>query len=241
MDISARLENGVTVDIEVQIVNRRDFTKRFPYYWSIRHARQMRAGESYIEIKPTILICILAFDILDEENYRNSYKIRNDDNGNALCDDLQLVFLELPKFKKTITEPHSGLERWLSYFSNEEEGKMEKIAKADPMITAAMLIESEFWANEKERDLYFAMQKQLMDESSAERSISIYAHQRGLEESIKKGEEKGKKEGIKEGIEKGERIKVLETARNLLHMGIPADKISLATGLAEDEIANLTP
>ena len=80
-----------------------------------------------------------------------------------------------------------------------------------------------------------------MDESSAERSISIYAHQRGLEESIKKGEEKGKKEGIKEGIEKGERIKVLETARNLLHMGIPADKISLATGLAEDEIANLTP
>ncbi len=233
LDISARLENGVTVDIEVQIVNRRDFTKRFPYYWSIRHARQMRAGESYIEIKPTILICILAFDILDEENYRNSYKIRNDDNGNALCDDLQLVFLELPKFKKTITEPHSGLERWLSYFSNEEEGKMEKIAKADPMITAAMLIESEFWANEKERDLYFAMQKQLMDESSAERSISIYAHQRGLEEGLE--------EGRKEGIQEGERMKALETARNLLSMGIPADKISLATGLPEDEIANLAP
>ena len=233
LDISARLENGVTVDIEVQIVNRRDFTKRFPYYWSIRHARQMRAGESYIEIKPTILICILAFDILDEENYRNSYKIRNDDNGNALCDDLQLVFLELPKFKKTITEPHSGLERWLSYFSCEEEGKMEKIAKADPMITAAMLIESEFWANEKERDLYFAMQKQLMDESSAERSISIYAHQRGLEEGLE--------EGRKEGIQEGERMKALETARNLLSMGIPADKISLATGLPEDEIANLAP
>ena len=146
---------------------------------------------------------------------------------------MQLVFLELPKFKKTITEPHSGLERWLSYFSNEEEGKMEKIAKADPMITAAMLIESEFWANEKERDLYFAMQKQLMDESSAERSISIYAHQRGLEEGLE--------EGRKEGIQEGERMKALETARNLLSMGIPADKISLATGLPEDEIANLAP
>ena len=80
-----------------------------------------------------------------------------------------------------------------------------------------------------------------MDESSAERSISIYSRQRGLEEGIKKGEEKGKKEGIKEGIEKGEHLGKVETARNLLHMGIPADKISLATGLPEDEIANLAP
>ena len=63
----------------------------------------------------------------------------------------------------------------------------------------------------------------------------------GWNRGKKEGKEEGIKEGIKEGIEKGERIKVLETARNLLHMGIPADKISLATGLAEDEIANLTP
>ena len=104
---------------------------------------------------------------------------------------------------------------------------MEKIAKADPMITAAMLIESEFWADDTERELYFAMQKQLMDEASAERSISIYAHQKGLEEGLQKGKAEG------------EHLGKLETARNLLQMGIPAEKISLATGLPEDEIAKL--
>ena len=259
LDISARLNNGITVDIEVQVINRRDFTKRFPYYWSLRHARQMRVGESYIEIKPTILICILAFDILDEEHFRNSYKIRNDDNGHALCDDLQLVFLELPKFKKTITEPHSGLERWLSYFSSEEENKMEKIAKADPMITAAMLIESEFWADDTERELYFAMQKQLMDEASAERSISIYAHQKGLEEGLEKGLQKGiqkgiqkgkkegimeglqkgKKEGIMEGLQKGEHIKAIQTARKMLARKMDVSLIADVTGLSFDEITKL--
>ena len=61
------------------------------------------------------------------------------------------------------------------------------------MITAAMLIESEFWADDTERELYFAMQKQLMDEASAERSISIYAHQKGLEEGLEKGIQKGVK------------------------------------------------
>ena len=227
LDISARLDNGSTADIEVQIINYHDFTKRFPYYWAMRHARQMKAGDSYIDIKPTILICVLAFDILDEKDYRNTYSIRNDGNGNSLCDDMKLVFLELPKFKKTITEPQTGLERWLLYFSNEEGEKMTQLVKNDPVITAAMLIESEFWADEKERDLYFRMQRQLMDEMSAEKSIRVYARQQALEE------------GIKEGMEKGEHLGKLETARKMLSRNMDIATVCDLTGLSHVEIMEL--
>ena len=120
---------------------------------------------------------------------------------------------------------------------------MEKIAKADPMITAAMLIESEFWADDTERELYFAMQKQLMDEASAERSISIYAHQKGLEEGlekgIQKGIQKGKKEGIMEGLQKGEHIKAIQTARKMLARKMDVSLIADVTGLSLDEITKL--
>ena len=124
---------------------------------------------------------------------------------------------------------------------------MEKIAKADPMITAAMLIESEFWADDTERELYFAMQKQLMDEASAERSISIYAHQKGLEEGLEKGLQKGmqkgiqkgKKEGIMEGLQKGEHIKAIQTARKMLARKMDVSLIADVTGLPEHEIAKL--
>lgn len=229
LDISAKMDNGITVDIEIQIINCHDFTKRFPYYWALRHARQMKAGASYIEIKPTILICILAFDILDETEYRNTYSIRNDDNGNALCEDMRLVFLELPKFKKSIAEPKTGLERWLLYFSNEGGEKMSKLAEADPVISAAMLIESEFWANEKERELYFRMQRQLMDEVSAEKSIRIFARQEALEE--------GKKEGREIGIKEGERLGLLKTAKAMLESAVPSEMIAKFTGLSLEDIA----
>ena len=117
------------------------------------------------------------------------------------------------------------------------------------MITAAMLIESEFWADDTERELYFAMQKQLMDEASAERSISIYAHQKGLEEGlekglqkgIQKGIQKGKKEGIMEGLQKGEHIKAIQTARKMLARKMDVSLIADVTGLPEPEIKKLTP
>ena len=127
--------------------------------------------------------------------------------------------------------------------------------QADPMITAAMLIESEFWADDTERELYFAMQKQLMDEASAERSISIYAHQKGLEEGLEKGLQKGiqkgkkegimeglqkgKKEGIMEGLQKGEHIKAIQTARKMLARKMDVSLIADVTGLSLDEITNL--
>ena len=116
--------------------------------------------------------------------------------------------------------------------------------QADPMITAAMLIESEFWADDTERELYFAMQKQLMDEASAERSISIYAHQKGLEEGLEKGIQKGLQKGIQKGIQKGkkegEHIKAIQTARKMLARKMDVSLIADVTGLSFGEITKLT-
>ncbi|GHV39539.1 hypothetical protein FACS1894187_19630 [Synergistales bacterium] len=52
------------MDVEVQIINRHDFRKRGPYYWAKRHALKLPMGskEVYTQIKPTITICLLAFD-----------------------------------------------------------------------------------------------------------------------------------------------------------------------------------
>ena len=108
------------------------------------------------------------------------------------------------------------------------------------MITAAMLIESEFWADDTERELYFAMQKQLMDEASAERSISIYAHQKGLEEGLEKGLQKGKKEGIMEGLQKGEHIKAIQTARKMLARKMDVSLIADVTGGQPREATELS-
>ena len=49
----------------------------------------------------TISLNLLDFVLFPEEqDSRNSYSIRNDVSGRLLCDDLQIVYFELPKARK---------------------------------------------------------------------------------------------------------------------------------------------
>ena len=64
--------------------------------------------------------------------------------------------------------------------------------------------------------------------------------QQGKEEGLAEGLEKGKEEGLAEGLEKGkedgEHNAKIETAKNLLSMGLSVDQISKATGLSIKDI-----
>jgi predicted transposase/invertase (TIGR01784 family) len=239
LDVSAKLTDGRTVDVEVQIVNRHDFRKRGPFYWAKRHALKLEVGSkiTYVEIKPTITICLLAFDLLEEEeHYRNSYSIRNDRSGNRLCADMQIIYLELPKFLRFLgaDHPRTGLERWLLYFCNEEGERMEKVMAEDSVLSMAKEVELSFWADEQERELYFQHQKYLMDAYSDEHTYEVLLKQERERAEIEK--EKAAQDGLKQGLEQGKHKMALEMAYNLLGLGIEMDQIVQASGLSEEEI-----
>ena len=61
----------------------------------------------------------------------------------------------------------------------------------------------------------------------------------GRNEGIAIGEERGRNEGISLGITQGEKKAKLETARNLIDLGLPQDQIALVTGLSVEEIEKL--
>ena len=178
LDASVKLADGRTVDVEVQIINHHDFRKRGPYYWAKRHSLKLLKGVkiTHAEIKPTITLCLLAFDLLEEEEpYRNSYSIRNDRSGNRLCEDMCIIYLEIPKFLRFLgaNHPRTGLERWLLYFSNEEGERMEKVMAEDDVLSMAKDVEQAFWADEKEIELYYRHQRLLMDAYSAEHTFEV--------------------------------------------------------------------
>ena len=60
-----------------------------------------------------------------------------------------------------------------------------------------------------------------------------------MEERFEAGMEKGIKKGREEGIEQGTYNKSLETAKKLLAMSLPLEKIAEATGLPLDTILEL--
>jgi predicted transposase/invertase (TIGR01784 family) len=242
LDASAKLADGRTADVEVQVVNYHDFRKRGPYYWAKRHAlKLLKGGEmTYATIKPTITICLLAFDLLEEEEgYRNSYSIRNDKSANCLCADMQIIYLELPKFLRSLGagHPRTGLERWLLYFCNEEGERMEKVMMEDSVLSKVKDIELSFWADEKERELYFQHQQLLMDTYSAEHTHEFLLKQeRERAEKAEREKEKAAQDALEEGREEGREKKAFEVARSMLADGLPAETVRKYTGLSEREI-----
>ncbi len=57
--------------------------------------------------------------------------------------------------------------------------------------------------------------------------------------AVNKARKEGLAEGEAKGLERGLAEGKRETAKNLLSIGIPIDKISAATGLSENEIQTL--
>ncbi len=58
-------------------------------------------------------------------------------------------------------------------------------------------------------------------------------------EGNEKGERKGMREGLRKGRIEGKREGILDTARNLLIIGVPVSQIMAATGLTLEQINEL--
>ncbi len=67
----------------------------------------------------------------------------------------------------------------------------------------------------------------------------IYDYQNCIDYAREKGLAEGEAKGIAKGKAEGEKLAKIETAQNLLKMGLSVSQISLATGLLESEINKL--
>ena len=92
--------------------------------------------------------------------------------------------------------------------------------------------------NDKERAVYDSYVKDMLHEASMVQSHYGKGKREGLKEGELKGKIKGKAEGRVEGLKEGELKAKLETARNLLQMGIDHQKVAQATGLSLDQLRN---
>ena len=135
-----------------------------------------------------------------------------------LCDDLTLLYLEIPKYAKNRV-PRNRLEYWLLYLAGMEAKKMPEAMVKDPMIGQALDLEKLFLQSETERYNYLLSYKAMRDAETNDETIRRAAMAEGRAE----GEAKGR----------------ADTARNLLRMGIGLSQILEATGLSPDEVEAL--
>ena len=231
LDIACELDTGELVDVEVQVINYNNMQRRTLFYWARLYLLSLTRGEGYNILRPAITINLLAFELLPQEEPVAMYSIYNIENGDRLNNDMELHFIELPKYikapHKTIRES-SKMERWLAYFANRlTSEEKEELAMSEPAIREAMEAEKIFMSNPDDYLRYVNRQMALMDYRSGLEAAAL--------EGIKRGVDQGRREGRTEGRQQG----IAHIAMNMLRAGTPIATVAQMAELPEAVIRKM--
>lgn len=239
LDIKAKIIDSATneertVIIEMQVLNVEGFEKRILYNAAKSYSIQLTTGQGYNLLNPVIALTITDFVMFaDLPNVTSRFVLKEKD---FLIDypiyDIELIFVELPKFKKNLSELETIIDKWLFFLNNAR--KMQDVPSTMDDIP------------ELKKAFYIANQANLnFDELEEQEKSEIFIQdQRGAitkaaRESLEQGRQEGRQEGLaegrQEGLADGLQQKTYEIARKML--GVLDDQaIAKMTGLTLDEI-----
>ncbi|MEQ8970939.1 MAG: Rpn family recombination-promoting nuclease/putative transposase [Coleofasciculus sp. C1-SOL-03] len=116
LDVRAVLDNGSTVIIEMQVLNVEAFEKRVIYNIAKAYANQLDMGEQYTRLRPFIALSIADFLLFKNSSQMiNRFRLKEEKQLFNYRDELTLIFLELPKFNKELSELETLSDKWI-YF-----------------------------------------------------------------------------------------------------------------------------
>jgi predicted transposase/invertase (TIGR01784 family) len=233
-DLLCEDEKGSTFIVELQKVHQEHFQSRALYYTSFPIQEQALRGAWDFSLTPIYFIGLLNFEVArfkDSIEYLHHGKITDIKTKEIMYDNLNMIYVEIPKLKKEKEELNSHLEWWLYVFQNLSQ--MREIPKA----LKGDIIEKAF-----EKAEFIAMPK--VEQDKYHKNLKIYrdlvnSFATANKEGFKKGVKEGIKEGIKKGMEEGVKQEKIEIAKKLILADMAIDFIMNTTGLSVEEIEAL--
>ena len=192
LDVRAVLNDASQVIIEMQVASVTAFDKRVVYNLAKTYSTQLGPRQGYRHLKPVIGVTITDFEMFPEiEEVVNSFAFLNEKKFfKYTAAEMRLVFVELPKFNKSLDELETLVDKWI-YFIKEADS-LEVIPESlgeISVIEKALNIANEINLSVKELELLEQRAIMAQDESGR----ILFAEEKG--EKI--GQEKGR---IKEAI-----------------------------------------
>ncbi len=200
--------------VEMQTVWSNEFQQRVLFNASKAYVKQLGEGNNYELLKPVFSLNLVN-DVFEKdiEDWYHYYRLVHEKYSDKVINGLQLLFVELPKFKPQTFRDKKMMVLWLRFLTeiNEKTHDPAPELKEDALIKKALnLVEHSAYTD-----------KELAD---YDKFWDIVRTENTLIASSEK---------------KGERNKALEIARNLKQYGMSVAEISQMTGLPEDEINKL--
>jgi predicted transposase/invertase (TIGR01784 family) len=238
VDVRCTDQQGRIFIVEMQIQWTTGFMQRMLFNASKAYVNQLEKGEKFHLLRPIYGLGLLntQFDA-DPEHWYHHYTMINVKKPEAQIKDLQLVFIELPKFKAKHFRQKKLQVLWLRFMA-ELNDKMKQLPSewldvSEIREAAALAEEAAYNTSE------LAAYDQYWDAISIEKTLVSEAHQEGLEKGEAIGIKKGKVLGIEEGIERGVEKGIEMIIQQLVKTHLSNEDIMEMTGLPLEKIQAL--
>jgi predicted transposase/invertase (TIGR01784 family) len=192
LDLYCQSEKGEKFIVEMQKAKHNYFKKRSIYYSSFPIQEQTEKGNWNDKITPVYMIGILDFVFNEDKNDDSILHIVEQ----VSYENLKFIYLELPKFKKTIEQLNDHCDKWL--FLLKHLSDLE-----DPPLPLQENVFMQLF--EAARITNFSQAEMAAYENSLK-------HYRDMNSVI----ETAREEGMAQGIKKGKAQVILESKRSLL-------------------------
>lgn len=219
-DIYCENEKGEKFIVELQKAKQNFFKDRTVFYATFPIREQAKRAEWNFELKAVYTIAILDFvfeeDKSEKQKFRYDVKLTDIETKKVFYDKLTFIYLEMPKFNKTIDELETRFDKWLFVLKN-----LNRLNRV-PDKLKEKIFDKLFETAEIAKFTPEQVQ-------SYEDSLKYY---RDIKNSLDTAREEGKNEGK---LEEKQRI-----ARKLLKENVDILLISQATGLTVEQIQKLS-
>jgi predicted transposase/invertase (TIGR01784 family) len=218
-DISCKNEKGEYFIVEMQKARQPYFVDRSLFYSTYLIRNQAPQGAWNFELKAVYMVGILDFTLFEDEDDEDYFiemiYLARERTKARYSKKLNFIFVELPKFKKTIEELETNVDRWLYCLKN------LAVLDSRPVEVQGRIFERLFKTAEIKKLTHIEMEKyhKSVLEYSDVRDAVDYAMERGMQKGIEKGIE---------GVTK-----------NLLNLHFPINDIVKITGLTPEQILAL--
>ena len=233
VDVKAKLSNDMTVIIEMQILNVQGMEQRILYNAAKAYSTQLVQGERYHLLNPVIALTLTDFVMFPEmKEFKSNFRLIEKNYLLEYNGDIELIFIELPKFTKTEHELNDITDKWIYFIRNA--GSLAYIPETLsvlPELSHAFTIANEAGLSLEEQEAQWKRKDFIMLQKGA---IEL-AEKKGLE----RGMERGMGLGMEKGMEKGRAEERLENARKMKHLGVAKEIIAQVTGLSYDEVESI--
>jgi predicted transposase/invertase (TIGR01784 family) len=192
LDILAIDELGRLLNIEVQTWLPYGMAQRLAYYASRSYVNQLRKGQDYSELRPSISICVLAEPLFTTPpTLHLDFRLREKASIQTLTDDLQIHLLQLSHLQLSLESIYdvSERERWACFLRDADKlttAEIKRLFPAEEFAEAAGILDMIAQTPEELME-YNARLKFQRDESARLQRARIEGRQEGREEGEVRG------------------------------------------------------